>query len=611
MDGSRGHLIRFDGFEFSVFNTATTPVIRDRVNRVSAGLSDTLWIGLEDGTIVSLSKGQFAELGKAPRQPTAMVQDRSGALIVAGNNYQLRWTGTRSDPLQVPGGWRLAQAQPSARRDAAGDAWLIGRDGSLLRVRDGVGEPSGTTESRQLVMQPSRGALLRVRRSGSIGEVVDAEGSVLVRFRWAPMIRPILVDRQGRLWAGQRRGVNVYEPGRVEPAARIDLEDRAAPGSMLEDRAGNIWLSGLGLTRIQEIPFRTITRKPGLEGLARQVRRLAPGPHGSLLAEVVLGEPGVYQFGRETVTRVVAGPSTAWADSSGTVWIAGRGDRVALVGRRDGKPDIVIPRSVAPPLLIAANPSRAGSFWFVGHGALYHADPYADAAPRIVDSITVGDHARQLAVDHRGIVWAVLVDGAGDQTLVRWAGGEMRRWSRRDGLTAANIRAIMPDRDGSLWLGTYGGGLIRLASDRFQTLAHENGLAEDVVSCILDDRAGNLWMAGNRGVHRVRRDDAIAFLEARAPRVLGVAYGRREGLSDPETTGDACARSDDGRLWFPFGGAAVVARGTCADSVRAARAEIGLHNAVAGIMSSRPVLAGVHTLACRQTCWHVFEPLDA
>jgi signal transduction histidine kinase/DNA-binding response OmpR family regulator len=84
-------------------------------------------------------------------------------------------------------------------------------------------------------------------------------------------------------------------------------------------------------------------------------------------------------------------------------------------------------------------------------------------------------------------------------------------------------------------------------------------LVDNVVSCILDDGAGNFWMAGNRGVHRVRRDEAVAFVEGRVPRVHGVLYARRDGLTDPETNGEACVRRDDGTLWFPtFGGAAVV-----------------------------------------------------
>jgi hypothetical protein len=207
-----------------------------------------------------------------------MVQDRSGALIVAGINYQLRWTGTRFDPLQVPGGWRLAQAQPSARRDATGDAWLIGRDGSLLRARDGVG---GRRHDR---IPPTRYAAHAAPSFASvqrrIGEC-DADGTVSF-VSVGPMIGRFITARTS--WPGSGEAAMSTNLDASNP--QHDPKDRAAPGSMLEDRAAEHLAFRAGPTRIQEIPFRTVTRRPGLEGLARQVRTLAPGPHGSMLAEV-------------------------------------------------------------------------------------------------------------------------------------------------------------------------------------------------------------------------------------------------------------------------------------------------------------------------------------
>jgi signal transduction histidine kinase/DNA-binding response OmpR family regulator/ligand-binding sensor domain-containing protein len=551
-----GNLVRFDGFEFRVFNAATHPVIRDRVNRLYVGIGDTLWIGLDDGTILSMAKGNFAELGRLPhRQHTGIVQDRNGTLLVVGFSQALRWTGTTFEPLQLPDGWQLVRGQPPARRDAAGDAWLKGLDGSLLRVRDGIGEPAGRSETNRVVMQPSRGSILRVRRSGSVGEVLDGAGRVLATYDWDPDILPILVDRNGRLWAGAAARVIVYEPGRTGPIAQVDLEDRAVFGGMLEDRAGNIWLANAGLVRIQEMAFSNVTRDPTLTGLGRQLRTLTRGPDGTVLAE--LNGPAVVQFAGGVVVPVDTGLAGAWADERGTMWIhrAGR-----LAGRRPGRPDLVMPRLArAGGLMIADDPSRPGTLWYAGDDRLYHADPYAEGGPRIIDSVVVGALPRNLAVDPRGMVWMATMDDERTQQLVRYAGGEVSRWSRRDGMPASEVRALHLDRDGSVWLGLYGGGLVRFVNEQFRALGAEQGLAENVVSCILDDNLGNLWLSGNRGVHRVRRDDAIAFFEGRVPRVHGVSYGRRDGIADPETSGSSCARDGAGRLWFPtFGGGAVV-----------------------------------------------------
>lgn len=553
-----GNLVRFDGFDFRVYNTATNPIIRDRVNRLYVGIGDTLWIGLDDGTVLSMADGRFAELGRLPeRRHWAFTQDRTGTLLVVGDKQLLRWSGRHFEPVETPRGWKPSIMLPDAGRDASGDAWFAGSDGSLLRIAGSDAVRGDVTQAVSLVTRPSRHEILRTRHREGVGEVLDGAGNVIVKYRWNPDIRPILVDRQSRLWADSSHYLLVYASGHVDPVGRIALGRGFSAGNVLQDRDGDIWLSTAGLLRVQEVPFRTITRSAGLTGSDRQLRGLAPGPNGTILAEPSVHDSAIYQFAGDTVRRFLAGLATAWTDARGTTWLARPGE--PLTGRRDHQRDLVVPRAPGLALPVAADPADAGTFWFAGEDGAWHADPYATGGPRIVDSLVTPGRVQRLSLDARGTLWAITADAAHVQELVRYARGTVTRWSHRDGLPAAAVRALHADDDGSVWLGLYGGGLVRFANGEFRSLTAEQGLDENVVSCILDDGAGNFWMAGNRGVHRVRRDDAIAFLEGRVPRVVGVSYGRRDGLTDPETTGEPCARRGDGSLWFPtFGGAAVV-----------------------------------------------------
>src|SRR6185295_4147371 len=130
---------------------------------------------------------------------------------------------------------------------------------------------------------------------------------------------------------------------------------------------------------------------------------------------------------------------------------------------------------------------------------------------------------------------------------------------RRDGLPADHIRQLHEDRDGVMWIGTYGGGLARFKNGKFATLDRGRGLVEDVVSTVLEDDGGNLWLAGNIGIQRISRAQANEVLDGRRERVDAVLYARDAGLRNPETTGFPGYRSHDGRLWFgTFDGIAVV-----------------------------------------------------
>jgi signal transduction histidine kinase len=116
------------------------------------------------------------------------------------------------------------------------------------------------------------------------------------------------------------------------------------------------------------------------------------------------------------------------------------------------------------------------------------------------------------------------------------------------------------DDDGSLWIGTSGGGLNRMKNGKFKAFTTADGLLDDEIFQILDDGHGSLWMSSNKGVFRVektqlRDDSPTAKLRIRA-------FGVADGLRNPECNGGfqpAGWRTDDGKLVFPTWKGAVVA----------------------------------------------------
>ena len=112
----------------------------------------------------------------------------------------------------------------------------------------------------------------------------------------------------------------------------------------------------------------------------------------------------------------------------------------------------------------------------------------------------------------------------------------------------------MPDADGALWIGTYGGGLNRFKDGKFVPILPKHGLFEEVVSRIFDDGRGNLWMMGLRGVFRASRQELNDFADGRAREITCVSYGAADGMPASETNGGAQPagwQTRDGRLWFP------------------------------------------------------------
>jgi len=97
-----------------------------------------------------------------------------------------------------------------------------------------------------------------------------------------------------------------------------------------------------------------------------------------------------------------------------------------------------------------------------------------------------------LTVSRDGSLWAG-TDGNG---LLRYHNGIFRRYSAREGLTNDFVRAIYQDSRGQLWVGT-DNGLFRLQGDRLVRVDGDGVIPALAVHAIREDSAGNVWVGGS------------------------------------------------------------------------------------------------------------------
>ena len=75
------------------------------------------------------------------------------------------------------------------------------------------------------------------------------------------------------------------------------------------------------------------------------------------------------------------------------------------------------------------------------------------------------------------------------------------------------IWSLSADDDGTLWIGTCGGGLSRWQNGKITTWTTKNGLVNDVICQILEDQHGNLWLGSYGGVFKVNKTDLAASID--------------------------------------------------------------------------------------------------
>ncbi len=141
--------------------------------------------------------------------------------------------------------------------------------------------------------------------------------------------------------------------------------------------------------------------------------------------------------------------------------------------------------------VLALCAGRDGALW-IGTSDL--GGVYRWTADGGISLVRSGITTRGLFEDRDGVVWA----GTEGKGLLRIEGSNVRTFSALDGLTSNSVRAIVQDKAGTLWLGTDGGGLCRFDGRTFSPASTASGVADAQIWALWPDANGAIW-AGTKG----------------------------------------------------------------------------------------------------------------
>jgi ligand-binding sensor domain-containing protein/signal transduction histidine kinase len=480
--GTEHGLNRFDGLEFKIFTAGSDPareLTESHINVLFVDRDGMIWVGTFGGGISRYDpkSGAFRNYLHDTGNPrslsnddiSAIWQDRSGLIWVGTYGGGINRLDPRTNtivPIALSANPRNAAANQisSIVGDGARGLWVGTLGAGLFHVEAGA------------VSANASGAIdLRLGAEAAIGKDVTA----------------LLLDADKTLWVGTRRdGLAQRLPDGTfrihrHDAGNIDSLAHDTVNRLYEDRQKRLWVAtarGLDLFDPPRGSFSHNQHDPSDKSTLpyNDVFAVQQDSLGTLW--VGTGGGGVARHtppGRQ-FTIIEHDPTDSRGTSSGGVWSVFEDANGSLwVGTLDGG------LQLAPP----------GSDQFSSYRQ--HSDARDSLSDNDVRAIVEEDANRLWIGTRRGL------------NLLDRSNGKVRQFlhdaTRPGSLGHDYVRPLLKDAGGTLWVGTYGGGLDRYLRERdaFAHYRHDparaDSLSDDRVYCLLSDTDGALWVGTHGG----------------------------------------------------------------------------------------------------------------
>jgi ligand-binding sensor domain-containing protein len=339
-------------------------------------------------------------------------------------------------------------------------------------------------------------------------------------------VQCVLQTRDGYLWIGTYFGIARFDGVKFtvfDKANTPEMTSEAVP-AMAEDLDGSLWIATRdGLMRRKDNTFTRYTTTDGLPENA--IWLLCASSSGGVWIGTGHGL-GRFEGGKFSCYTTADGLKTndiraICEDAHGTVFVGTAGGihkfdparrRFTDFTREFGMPD----NRVAPLL-----DDRAGNFWAGTDNGLHLFRNGQWTTLTLADGLPQNSVACACK-DRVGGLWLVTQNERSERfrdtkKLSHIHNGKITHVNISGTPDGLDVSCLTEDREGNLWLGTVGDGLVRLQPRRLKTYTTRDGLAHDNVWSVCEGTDGNIWVGTGSGLSRVQNGHVTSYTNASYP----------------------------------------------------------------------------------------------
>jgi signal transduction histidine kinase/ligand-binding sensor domain-containing protein/CheY-like chemotaxis protein len=311
-------------------------------------------------------------------------------------------------------------------------------------------------------------------------------------------------DQAGYIWAGTEGGLYRYDGTRFRLMGQAEgLPCSTEVHGLFVASDGGLWVNSCA--RVFRFDGLRFTAIPGINRLIRGAQVMADGSGGSVLIttlsgiqEASRGSDGSFSAHSYSLPGDLAGkPIQGILRTEGRLWVGcnqqlcmSEAGRTSVFGTEQG-----LPEEAWDGIQISPD----GSVWVRSSKSLYRrAQGQTRFAREKPDMASCGFWGA-LTLGRNGSIMVPTDQGLAIRTAAGWS-----ILDRHHGLRSENTAAVLEDREGSIWIGSAGGGVARwLGGGAWESWTTNQGLPSDVIWNIRRDRKGALWVGTSLGLARI------------------------------------------------------------------------------------------------------------
>ncbi len=555
-------LHRFDGREFTIFNSYNSEIPSQNVLRLEEGLQGEIWIGTHHG-IAIYQGGRFD-------QPDALkaTRDMSIEQMLVTSNGDL-WFSTRTNDLfrlrenelkdftrefNVKESTVLAIVESQSGEiyfgtdDSRLFSYSLDEEFNVIPLEDHVNGVNTILPKDDLIyIGTGRGLYIWDAEELSKFEEISDKA-----------IRDILVDDQEVIWLGTMNGLFRWDAGKQSLDSLT--EDSGMPNNivrdMLFDDQGNLWVATYrkGIFFLSAGTITSFTEDDGLEtniisGIIEiEENTYLLGNENGILNQLKGNEISIW---KPPISLPAARLKHMFHDSRGRIWVSTYGGLFVLDGTKSRK--YTIEDGFPDNYLRVANEDHEGTIW-VGtkNAGLIRFKTPDDWEQLTIEDGLSSNYIMSIEIDRKG---RVIVGTIAGLNIIDQQGG-IKTITVEDGLPS-NFMFSTFTTSNFIWIAS-NDGLTGYSEDQVVNFNSENGLEADIIYNILSDEQGNLWMPSENSILSIDLDQ----LESGASDPAGVLrvkqYDKSYGMKSTNFLGAVHSFMDSkGVFWMPTLGGVV------------------------------------------------------